>query len=66
MSPITTANLASTCAFPVICLPSNEPASNFLYFDRDLPLKVDVCGGLNAPSKSLTIFEIFLAVLERD
>lgn len=44
MTPITTANLASTCIFPVIGLPSNGPATNFLYFERNLPLNVDVCG----------------------
>lgn len=46
MSPITTANLASTCVFPVIPvgLSSNGPATNFLYFERSLLLNVDVCG----------------------
>lgn len=39
MPSITTANLAST-----FVLPSNGPATNFLYFERDLPLNVDVCG----------------------
>lgn len=44
MSPITTVNLASTCVLPVIGLPLNGPATNFLYFEQDLPLNIDVCG----------------------